>query len=258
MHRFGSPSFGLQWVKVVFTVAALSLASPAWAQRPDARQLVASADALRQVYPDAVMQVRLNHLSEASVQKDSLLRVAVRGSEASLIRVLQGPDQGQQLLMLDEGLWVKLPRSARTVRITPMQRVLGDASVGDIGRLRWQDDYEARYADPPETVLDGVPAWRLELAARREGATAYSRIVATVAKQDSRPLHAEFFLKSGKPIKAVIYGPVEPINDRSGIRRMEFRDLVKSGSRTLLVVEKVEPKAIDPQYFSLERLGSWQ
>jgi hypothetical protein len=39
---------------------------------------------------------------------------------------------------------------------------------------------------------------------------------------------------------------------------MEFRDLVKSGSRTLLVVEKVEPKAIDPQYFSLERLGSWQ
>jgi hypothetical protein len=39
---------------------------------------------------------------------------------------------------------------------------------------------------------------------------------------------------------------------------MEFRDLVKTDSRTLLVLEKVEPRSLEPRLFTLETLGSWQ
>jgi hypothetical protein len=244
------------WSAVAAAALALA-AAPVRAEAPDVNQLVAKADALRQVYSEAVMQVRLTRQGGEDAGKETLMRVAVRGADASLIRVLQGPDQGQQLLMLNEGLWLKLPRSTRTLRITPLQRLMGDASVGDIGRLRWQDDYEARYAEPADTVFEGAPAWRIELTARRDGAP-YPRILATLAKQDARPLEAEFFLKSGKAIKAVRFGPVEPINDRRGVRRMEFRDLVKTDSRTLLVLEKVEPRSLEPRLFTLETLGSWQ
>lgn len=250
------------WGRAGWPVAAIALActlgaAARAAEAPDATHLIAKADALRQVYTEAVMQVRLTRQGGEDAGKETLMKVAVRGADASLIRVLQGADQGQQLLMLNEGLWVKLPRSTRTVRITPMQRLMGDASVGDIGRLRWQEDYQARYAEPAETTLEGVPAWRVELTARGEGAT-YPRLIATLAKQDARPLEAEFFLKSGKAIKAVRFGPVEPINDRRGIRRMEFRDLVKTDSRTLMVLEKVEPRSLEARWFTLESLGSWQ
>lgn len=241
----------------IAVMLALASTAPLHAEVPDATRLIVKADALRQVYAEAVMQVRLTRQGGEDSGKETLMRVAVRGGDASLIRVLQGADQGQQILTLNEGLWVKLPRSTRTVRITPMQRLMGDASVGDIGRLRWQDDYLARFAEPAETVFEGVPGWRVELTARGEAAT-YPRVLATLAKQDARPLEAEFFLRSGKAIKAVRFGPVEPINDRRGVRRMEFHDLVKTGSRTLLVLEKVEPRRLESRLFSLETLGSWQ
>ncbi len=236
---------------------AMATAVAAQEQRPDADQLVKQADALRQVYPEAVMQVRLTRLSGTDEGKQTLMRVAFRNSDASLIRVLQGADQGQQILMLNEGLWVKLPRTTRTVRITPMQRLMGDASVGDIGRMRWQADYRAQYAEPAQTTFEGIAAWRLDLSAQSESAT-YHRIIATVAQHDGRPLEAEFFLKSGKAFKAVKFGPVEAINDRRGVRRMEFRDLLRQDSRTLLSIEKVEPASLEPQFFSLETLGNWQ
>ncbi len=233
------------------------LPARARADRPPVAALIAKADAFRQVYPNAVIQVRMTRVSGEEAGRQSLLQVAVHGADASLIRVLQGVDQGQQILLRPEGIWVKLPRSARAIRITPMQRLLGDAAVGDIGRLRWQDDYEARYAEPAEAVVDGQSAWRLELVARQATA-AYPRILAAVARSDGRPLQAEFFLKSGKAIKAVRFGPVEAVNDRRGIRRMELRDLLRGEGVTLVVQEKVDPRALDPGLFSLESLGSWQ
>lgn len=262
---FSSPMPGRTPSRLRLKAATIGLSallgwSAAFATPPEVSTLIKQADDLRQVYPESVMQVRLTRQGAEGAGKETLMRVAVRGTDASLIQVVQGADQGQQLLMLDEGLWVKLPRSSRTVRITPMQRLLGDASVGDIGRLRWQADYEARYAEPAETVFEGQAAWRVELTARGEAAT-YPRVIATLAKDNGRPLEAEFLLKSGKAFKAVRFGPIEPINDREGIRRMEFRDLVKADSRTLMVMEKVEARSLASRLYSLENLGSagtWQ
>ena len=243
---------------LLLAIACLaSLATSAHADLPVVGTLVARADALRQLYPDAIIQVRMTRQSGEDAGRQSLLQVAVHGTDVSLIRVLQGIDQGQQILLRPEGIWVKLPRSARAIRITPMQRLLGDASVGDIGRLRWQDDYEARFAEPAEVVFEGQPAWRIDLVAR-SAAAAYPRILATLARSDARPLQAEFFLKSGKAVKSVRFGPVEAVNDRRGIRRMEFRDLLRGEGVTLVVQEKVEPRAMDERLFSLESLGSWQ
>lgn len=241
----------------LFCVAlSASLSASAHAQMPDPVSLVQRADEYRQIYKDAVMEVHLTRMIGQQKEGESRLKVAVRGASASLIQVMQGADAGQQVLMIDEGLWVKLPRSTRNVRITPLQRMLGDAAVGDIGRMRWQDDYGAQFADPAEGVVDGVAVWRLELNARSPLAT-YTRIVAGIAKSDARPLVAEFFLKSGKPVKAVRFGPLESINDRKGIRRMDFQDLIKQDHHTELAIERITPTTLEPRWFTLEALGQW-
>lgn len=239
-------------------VAACALGwVPALAQKPDPDTLVRQADSFRQAYRDAVMDIRLTRTSGQAPPEESHLKVALRGANTSLIRVTQGAQAGQQVLMTDEGLWVKLPRSARSVRITPLQRLVGDAAVGDIGRMRWQDDYGARFAEPAEGMTEGVAAWNLELQARSPLAT-YARVVTSVAKADGRPLLAEFFLKSGKAARRVRFGPVEAINDRRGIRRMELQDAIKADSRTEMVIERVRQSTVDARWFTLETLGQWE
>jgi hypothetical protein len=43
--------------------------------------------------------------------------------------------------MLGDDFWLLLPGSQRPLRITPSQKLLGDASTGDIATMRWADDY---------------------------------------------------------------------------------------------------------------------
>jgi len=41
------------------------------------------------------------------------------------------------VLMLGDDFWLLMPSSQRPLRITPMQKLLGDASTGDIATLSW-------------------------------------------------------------------------------------------------------------------------
>ena len=222
----------------------------------DPQDMVVRADGFRQIYPDALMNLRLTKYVGKQRERESVLKVAVNGSDKSLIQVVEGAEFGQQMLMLDIGLWVKLPRSTRAVRITPMQRLLGEAAVGDIGRMRWQDDYVARLAER-ETATRHDDATTLELTAK-SGLATYPRILLTVSTAQGYPLEATFFLKSGKPIKSVVFDKPVKINDRAGVKRMVFRDLLKPENSTEMVVEQIVPGTLAPGLYSVEALGQWR
>ncbi len=219
----------------------------------DAQNLVKRADSFRQLYFEAVMSVRLTKYIGNERERESILKVAVQGSEKSLIHVIEGADRGQQMLMTNEGLWVKLPRSTRAVRITPMQRLLGEASIGDVGRMRWQDDYIASIADE----IENKDIAKLELIAKSDLAM-YPKILLTVSLPDGVPIEAIFFLKSGKPLKKVAFNKPEKINDRIGIKKMIFTDLLKPENRTEMVLEQTFPKSIPSRLYAVESLGEWQ
>jgi hypothetical protein len=241
----------------MLALLALSPASAiAGMAEADPQEMVRRADSFRQIYPDALMNVRLTNYVGQERGRESLLKVAVNGSDKSLIQVVEGAELGQQMLTLDIGLWVKLPRSTRAVRITPMQRLLGEAAVGDIGRMLWQDDYVARLA---EQGTPGTPGGttKLELTAK-SGLATYPRILLTVSTTDGYPVEATFFLKSGKPIKTVNFDKPAKMNDRLGIRRMVFKDLLKPENSTEMVVEQIVPKTIEPRLYAVETLGQWR
>jgi hypothetical protein len=241
-------------ISVLFFFTLIS--KQVYAENPDPNSLIKRADEYRQLYKDAVMNVRLTRMVGQKKDGESRLKVALR-DDASLIRITSGPDSGQQVLMTAQGLWVKLPRSTRNVRITPLQRLLGDAAVGDIGRMHWYGDYAAQFSTPSEGVVEGKSVWLLELKANSSLAT-YARITVSLSKEDSHPIAAEFFLKSGKAIKNVVFGPVEVINDRKGIKRMEFFDLIKKDNSTQMLIEQIKPVILEPRWFNLESLGEWE
>ncbi len=102
--------------------------------------------------------------------------------------------------MLGDDFWLLMPGSQRPLRITPMQKLLGDASTGDIATLSWADDYtgsvagEEKCGEPEQTCL------HLSLAANRKGVT-YQRIELWIGKARSEPIKADLFVQSDKLAK---------------------------------------------------------
>lgn len=255
LNRY-SPTQLVPWVlRVALSLAAgAGLASVVGASAdPDPVVLIRQADSFRQLYDSAELIVRLTRYKGEIKDKDSLLHVAIDGSNKAVVKIIDGTSAGQNILMTNEGLWVKMPRTTKTVRITPIQRFMGEASYGDIGRMRWQEDYIANVNRQPQEAL-ATPAWPLTLTAKSNSAV-YARIDLWVAREDGRPLEAVFYVKSGKPVKQAQFGEPERINDKIGIRTTTFFDELKPGNRTVMVIERVAPRNWPDRKFALESLG---
>src|ERR1700736_6242837 len=100
--------------------------------------------------------------------------------------------------MLGDVLWIYLPDTRRPVRMTPLERLTGQASNGDVGRTNYAYDYDALYLRS-EKVGD-TECHVLELTAKRKGST-YHKIEYWLRGGAPRPGKAEFYLTSGKNTK---------------------------------------------------------
>ena len=67
-----------------------------------------------------------------------------QGQRQSLVLMQSPAEKGQKVLMLGDDFWLLMPESQRPLRITPMQKLLGAASTGDIASMSWADDYSGQ------------------------------------------------------------------------------------------------------------------
>jgi hypothetical protein len=149
---------------------------------------------------------------DGSVDKERRYTVFSQAGRKSLVLMRSPAEAGQKVLMLGDDFWLLMPGSARPLRITPMQKLLGDASTGDIATLRWAEDYGgslvgeepcaqaaggAAGATPPGTPTDCL---HLSLAATRKGSS-YARIELWLGKARHEPVAAELYVHSDKLAK---------------------------------------------------------
>ena len=78
---------------------------------------------------------------DGSIDKQRRYTVFTQAQHRSLVLMRSPAEAGQKVLMLGDDFWRLMPGSARALRITPSQKLLGDASTGDIATLSWADDY---------------------------------------------------------------------------------------------------------------------
>ena len=216
----------------------------------DAAGWLARADGFRG-FDSAVVRVKLTNYDADRVVDEAEYEVSVKG-ENSLVKFLSVRSKGQSLLMRGDDMWFFLPSVARPVRITPIQRLMGNVSNGDLARLRYAVDYEAAIDGPAE--VDGVAAIVLELRAKRKGAT-YQRVRYVLRKSDGRPLTAEYFLTSGKPMKLATFGDVREIAGRQTLTRIDIRDATRVTSRTTIEIVSIQPRELPDKLFSPVRAG---
>lgn len=211
---------GLERRRLVQGLAGLAGASllPRVVANPDPQALLAQSDAIRNPSQPFRVTVTLTEFEKGvQVNTTTLLSVARTlesgGQFASLVRFVQpARDAGKVMLKNGSDLWFYDPGTKSAVRISPQQRLMGQAANGDVVTVNFARDYSASIA-AEETIRDGEKQQRrstkLMLTASGNDAT-YGTIELWVDSASAAPIKARFFAESGRLLKTAFYRKFQP------------------------------------------------
>ncbi|HUI09203.1 MAG TPA: outer membrane lipoprotein-sorting protein [Bacteroidota bacterium] len=250
-------------VSIRLSTAALAAATflaggtsyrPAFAQegsRPDPRKLLEQADLSRNGWDTFEVTAVIRNYQNGELKDEGSFDTYIKGADRTLVKFMNVDVKGQYLLMLEDAMWIYLPNTRKPIRITPLQRLLGDASNGDVARTRWAGDYDVTLKG--EEKVDDVACYVLDLVARSDGAT-YNHVILWVRTEDSRPRKAEIYLTSGKHYKTIFYDTFSVVHGRLLLAQMTIIDRLREGSTTTMTFNGYNPREIPEKWFNKDYL----
>lgn len=188
----------------------------------EAQALLAASDAVRNPPGSFSVQLTLTEFRQGRQTNRSGLLVYARpmpdnGQYNNLVRFL-APARDADKLMLRHGneLWFFDPATKASVRISPQQRLLGQASNGDVMSTNLAREYQARSAGT-ETVRDGQGAERrcvhLRLVANGPHVT-YPLADYWVDPENQQPVMARFHTAEGRLLKTAYFRKFQTVLGR--------------------------------------------
>ncbi|WP_395701289.1 outer membrane lipoprotein-sorting protein [Aquabacterium sp.] len=193
-------------------LAAGAFASAAFAAT-DPRAVLAASDAIRNPARPFRVVVTMTEFEKGQQVNTSTLvshaRTLEKGGQfASVLRFTQpARDAGKVLLKNGSDLWFYDPGTKSAVRISPQQRLIGQASNGDVVTVNFERDYTP-VIEAEESIVDGERkqrrSKRLKLTAANDDAS-YASIELWVDADTSAPLKAKFYADSGRLLKTAYY-----------------------------------------------------
>jgi outer membrane lipoprotein-sorting protein len=204
----------------VLRTVALAGAPLAFSSRAsvDAQAVLAASDAIRNPGQPFRVTVTLTEFEKGQQVDTSTLvsyaRVLEEGGQfATLVHFVQpARDAGKLLLKNGRDMWFFDPATKSSVRISPQQRLMGEAANGDVITVNFARDYRAELA-AEETITDGERRSRESLKLRLTAATDEATYAAAELWVDARtyaPLKARFLADSGRLLKTAFYRRVQP------------------------------------------------
>lgn len=151
-------------------------------------------------------------------------------------------EKGTKMLKLDDKLWTYSPSTDRTILISGhmlRQSVMGsDLSYEDMMEDPFlSNTYNAKIAGE-ETLLDRQ-VWILELKAKKNDAS-YDKAKIWVDKERFISLKEDLHAKSGKLLKTIVVHEVMEVEDRWVAKKALYKDVLKEGEGTEMIVDSVE------------------
>jgi Outer membrane lipoprotein-sorting protein len=196
--RISSAPLSLYAATVAIALLGATVAPGACAA-PDVHGLLAAADRYRSGTGNLQVETEVKVLNrDGSTDKERRYTVFAQAQRKSLVLMRSPAEQGQKVLMLGDDFWLLMPGSQRPLRITASQKLLGDASTGDIATLSWADDYTGQLVG--EEQCGAQPCLHLSLQAASRGVS-YQRIELWIGKVRSEPIAADLYVHSDKLAK---------------------------------------------------------
>ncbi len=252
----------LSWIVVAF---CLPTAPAAWSAT-NAQAVLSACDAIRNPGQPFRVTVTLTVFEKGQQVDTSTLSSYSRtidnsGQFASLIRFVQpARDAGKLMLKNGNDLWFYDPGTKASVRISPQQRLMGDAANGDVITVNFARDYQATLA-AEEMVTDGErkprQAYKLALQARNEDAT-YAAIELWVDAGNHWPIKARFLADSGRLLKTAYYRRFQPQLGAERPTETVIIDGLNPQSVTILRLSEFVARNIPTSWFQRDFLSRFQ
>ncbi|OQY55185.1 MAG: outer membrane lipoprotein-sorting protein [Candidatus Parabeggiatoa sp. nov. 2] len=248
-----------RWERISAQVFILLLMSFACtSQAANVQTILNKADSYR--LPEETVQVktRVDLYKSGQLDKTRHYNVYIKPGRRSLVIFKSAVERGQKVLMLNDKFWIVMPKSRRPIRITPMQKLLGEASTGDIATMTWSEDYDG-YVSGKE-MINNIPCLKLALHTIRRGTT-YARIELYVAQDGYWPVKANFYMASGKLAKRAYFTLTE-VEGRKQVKAMTLYDKIQRQRQTVIRYLSLTPRSIpdkfyNPMYLVRNRLQGW-
>lgn len=159
-------------------------------------------------------------------------------------------EKGTKMLKLKDKLWIYSPDTDRIIQLSGhmlKQSVMGsDLSYEDMMEDReLLDMYKAEVIR--EETLDERKTWIVELEAIVDDVTYYKRKM-WIDQERYVPLKEELFAKSGQLLKKTIMSDIVQIQDRWYPKKINFKDMLKSGKGTDFIIIDIEFNPDIPSY----------
>ncbi|WP_157822334.1 outer membrane lipoprotein-sorting protein [Psychromonas sp. Urea-02u-13] len=204
---------------------------------------IIAADSYRMPFKSGELKSALTLYKNEEKQQSSEFFIQVNEQGDSRVTMLNQRSKGQKVLLTESAMWLYVPRTHKAIRITPMQRLMGQASYGDVSSLSWQHEYQWD-KNPVVTKTDSVC---FSVTAIRKSAT-YRKINLCLQKDSLRPVNAQFYLASGKLMKQATY--ITDIDNPQRISTTKFTQPNKKTQYTLMHNSDYQAKKLSKHIFT--------
>jgi len=243
-------------------LTAASTTAHAHAEAQSATEIVAAADRVRN--PDQPFRVSLALTEYQNGEARDTVNLAVHSKVdpatqqyRNVVRYVGPPrDVGKLVLLNGTSMWFYDPASRASVRISAQQRLIGQASDGDVLTVNLAHDYAAKLLGE-ESIADAdkLPrsAWHLELVAATPDA-AYTRLETWIEKETFHPIKSKFYSDSGRLLKVAYYRKYEA--QLGAVRPTEtiIVDAVDAHLVTKITSSDFRPEQVQDTWFQREYL----
>jgi Outer membrane lipoprotein-sorting protein len=211
-----------------------------------------ATDATRNAFEEAVITARASQVVDGKVTGSADFEVYTKGRTRGLIIFRGGSSNGRKVLSVGPRMWLIVPGASRAIPVTPNQRLLGGASMGDVASLRFAEDFTATLRPGDEPVA-GKACRVLDLTAKLPNAP-YPRVVLWWNEAEHLPAKVLFFLPSGKEAKEVTFTKFSRKAGKTIVSEMEIRDLLARDPRAFTRLEYLDyrPAKLDDALFTPE------
>jgi outer membrane lipoprotein-sorting protein len=227
------------FVFVCFVITFSSAAT--FALTPE--EILKKTDVVRCPFETFVMDVDIT-----SLLGNMSLKVYSKRGEGMLVRFLKPATQkGNLLLMKGDDPWMYMPGIHQAFKVTETQKLMGGISNGDLVRLRWSMDYDAKL------IREDEKSYELELISKNKSST-YYRIEILIEKDSFKPLRSKAYLQSGKLSKTMYYTGFELFSGKLMPTNLKFIDHLRNQEESKMVFSNVRYQEIPENYFNKDTL----
>ncbi len=220
----------------------------------DPVEILRQVDVLRNPLESFVIDVEVVAHRPKETEK-STFKVFGQGLDKSLVEfVSPASERGRYLLMLRDAMWIYMPNTRKPIRISPLQRLMGEASNGDVARTNYSVDYVPSLAG--EETLGDSPTYILDLKAK-DTDLSYTHVRLWVSKRNHEPIQAEFYVLSGMLMKKAYFREFGIMNGARTVTMIEIHDVRRKGYWTELKYANLQVKRVSEKLFNKNYLGKW-